>query len=129
MTCCRRNLATGIRRSRSMDQSRRSAGVGLARICRARSRSWRLRSRSSFEGTPLTLPPLRGSFPLSARGEGLFTVDLPRLSRFIQRDEGELAFRNDCLALPIPLPRDSFRLQAHRRAALLQQVDIDAELV
>ena len=61
------------------------------------------RWRSSFEGTPLTLPPLRGSLPLPIWGEGLVTGDLPRLARLVQRHEGELALRHDPLALPVAL--------------------------
>src|SRR5207237_9152460 len=106
ITCCRRNLMEGSRRSRSMDHSRRSAAVGFARISRARSRSSRARWRSSFEGTPLTLPPLSGSFPLPVRGEGLFTADLTRIAGFVEGDEGELALRHDGLGFAVPSPRD-----------------------
>src|SRR5213080_1339960 len=101
-----------------MDHNRRSAGVGLARICRARSRSSWARWRSSFEGTPLTLPPLRGSFPLPKWGEGLGTGDLPRLAALIQRDKDEFAFRHRRFAVAITLPRNRFRLEAQRSAPL-----------
>src|SRR3954451_17149726 len=55
--------------------------------------------------------------------------DLPRLSCFVERDEGELAFRDDGFRVSVPGPRDRFCLEPQRRAALLQQVDENAELV
>ena len=60
----------------------------------------------------LTLPPLRGSLPLPIWGEGLGTGDLPRLARFIERHEGELAFRDDGLGVAIALAGDGFGVQA-----------------
>src|SRR4029079_3310783 len=78
---------------------------------------------------PLSLLSLRDSFPSPARGEGLDTGDLPRLSCFAERDEGELALRGQRFKVAIALARDRHGLQAKRGAALLQEVDIDAELI
>src|SRR5690348_13978028 len=55
--------------------------------------------------------------------------DLPRLSVLIERDEGEFAFRDPGLAVAVALAGDGFGLEAERSTALLQQLDIDAELV
>src|SRR5688500_662360 len=131
MTYWRRNFASGIRRSRSIDQSRCSEGVGLARIARARSRSCRRRVRASLSGTPLTLPLGCAEWapPSPVTGEGLSIRNLPRLARLIERDEGEFALRHHRLALPVPLPRQRLGLEAQRGAALFQELDIDAELV
>src|SRR5439155_13362378 len=112
-----------MRRSRSIDQRRRSAGVGFNRISLAR---WCRDVRCS-----LTLP--LGSAervpPSPVKGEGLFIPDLPRLARLVERDEGEFAFRYGGFLLAVALAGDGFGFEAQRGAALLQELDIDAELV
>src|SRR5689334_750871 len=87
------------------------------------------RSRSLAMRCPLSLLSMRDSFPSPARGEGLGTGDLPRLARLVERDEGELAFGHGGFGVAIALPRDRFGLEPERSAALLHQVDIDAEFV
>src|SRR5436305_14495491 len=55
--------------------------------------------------------------------------DLPRLAGFVERDEGEFALGHDGFALTVARPRNRLGPEAKRRAALLEQCDIDAELV
>src|SRR3954471_21142482 len=93
-------------------QSRCSASDDSDRISFARPRSLEMRR-------PLSLLLLRASCPSPARGEGLGTGDLTRLSLLVQRDEGELAFRDDLFAVPVAFPRDGFGLELQRRAACL----------
>ena len=55
--------------------------------------------------------------------------DRPRLVLVVERDEGEFALGHDGFNVAVTLAAYRFGFQAERSAALLQQVDIDAELV
>src|SRR3954452_5133379 len=59
----------------------------------------------------------------------LFRGDGPRLVLVVERDEGEFALRDERFCLAVALAGEGFSLEAQRRAALSQQLDIDAELV
>src|SRR5436305_6592823 len=102
-------------------QRRCSASVCSDRISLARPRSFEMRR-------PLSLLSLSDSCPSPARGEGLGTGDLPRLAGFVESDEGEFALRNNGLGVAVSLTGDRLGSQSQRGAALLEQIDIDAEL-
>src|SRR6476469_9740781 len=59
----------------------------------------------------------------------LFRRNRSRLVLVVERDEGELALRHDGFVFAVALAGNRFGLEPQRGAALLQQVDIDAELV
>src|SRR5436305_4909159 len=101
-------------------QRRCSASVCSDRISLARPRSLEMRR-------PLSLLSLRDSFPSPARGEGLGTGDLPRLSRFIERNKREFALGHDGFKVTVTLAGDRLGFEAHRGAALFQQLDVDTE--
>ena len=105
-----RELAVGIcsRRSRcarSICQSRCSASVGSrAHFAWPVARSFgRLRR-------PLSLLSAARQLSLSREGRGARHRDLPRLARFVERDEGELALRHDRFAVAVALAGDRFGL-------------------
>src|SRR4051812_28482868 len=59
----------------------------------------------------------------------LLRRDLPRLVVGVEGDEGEFALGHDGFKVAVALAADRFGFEAERRAALLQEINIDAELV